>query len=135
MVRKKTSSESESGKSTQPAHFELEALDPETGGIRKLRLMNDDLQAILKSAPRHKFYELRGDRTPTKAGSCVHETLLHPCAIFEGVRDQQSGGLCYCGHPPWRWTDGGSQVPPPPGMLFCVYISPRDSVYEWRWEF
>lgn len=118
-----------------PAHLPIEAFDPETRGIRHFRIMKDDLDAVLKTHPRHKFFELRGDATPTKAGSCVQEVLAKPSSIFDGVRDLHRGGMCYSGHPPFRWTNGGAQCPPPPGMIFCVYICPLGSVYEWRWEF
>jgi len=118
-----------------PAHFILEAFDPESGGVKDLRVAADEIDRILRLEPRHKFFELRGDRTPTTQGSCVASVLAQPSAIFHGVREYQQGGQCYCGHPESRWLNNESEVPPPPGMLFCVYVAPPDWVYHWRWEF
>lgn len=94
--------------------------------------MDDDLQRVLRG-PAHRFHELSGSRGD-HAASCVDEVLREPSAVFEGVREFQDGGWCYCGIPSRRWFNSGSSGPPPPGMVFTVFVSPRGHVFEWRWE-
>lgn len=114
------------------AHYPLKAFCPNSGE-KTLKLMDEDVQIALKYRPRHKFYELSGDRK-TFDGSCVQEVLLSPKAIFVGLRQFQQGGVCYVGRPSRRWFDSGSQGPPPPGMVYTVFVNPRDMVFDWGWE-
>ena len=69
------------------AHYPLKAFCPKSGE-KTLKLMDEDVQIALKYRPRHKFYELSGDRK-TFDGSCVQEVLLSPKAIFVGLRQFQ----------------------------------------------
>lgn len=102
--------------------------------IRKLRIPQEVALAALKYGPQWKFFELRGDDSLSGKGSSVREVLLDPQVIFGGVREYRPGGLCYCGVPNQRWTNGGVQCPPPPNMVFTVFVNPRDEVYLWRRE-
>lgn len=117
----------------QAAYYTLEAICPSTGKIKTVKLMDDDFQAIYKYGPRYKFYSLCGDKM-TYTGSSVQEVLLSPTAIFGGVREHQKGGVCYVGVPSRGWLNSGTSVPPPPGMVFLVFVSPKGHLYEWRWE-
>ena len=113
-------------------HYTLQAVCPNTNRHKTVKVMDDDLRRVLDEPP-HKFYELSGDKM-TYQDSCVQDVLLNPDVIFGGVREFQQGGCCYVGQPSRRWFNSGSQGPPPPGMVFVVFVSPRDCVYEWRWE-
>ena len=115
-------------------HYALRALHPKTGDLRQLRLPQEVALNVLKYGPPAKFYELRGDDNAAETGSSVREVLTKPSAVFGGVREHEHGGLCYCGRPRQRWTNAEVKCPPPPGMVFLVFVSPADGVYEWRWE-
>jgi hypothetical protein len=97
-------------------------------------LTADLADKILRYGPRQRFYEIVGDRLDETTGSPVQQVLLHPAAIFSGVREHQEGGTCYTGVPTCAYTNGGSKVPPVPGKVFCVYVNPRDRLFEWGWE-
>jgi hypothetical protein len=114
-------------------HLTLDARCPNTGKVKAVKLMEDDLEHVRNNSPAFKFYELSGDKMTYK-GSCVQEVLLSPKAILGGVRQFRRGGFCYVGMPTRRWFNSGSQGPPPTGMVFCVYLSDREEVFEWRWE-
>jgi hypothetical protein len=113
----------------------LQAICPRTGERKTVRVpMVEVVIPIHKNGPQCGFFELLGDATPDLAGSSVAECLLKPGAILGGVREHQSGGFCYCTLVSQRWTNGGNKVPPPPGMVFTVFVNPRDWVYHWRWN-
>ncbi len=118
----------------EPKHSQVPALDPATAGQKIVKLRDELLLRYLKQGPEHKFYEVTGDRTDPTSGSPLQQVLAKPRAVFSGVRDYEQGGYCYCGLPTAAYTNGGSKVPPRPGMIYCVYVDPRDWVYEWGWE-
>ena len=113
-------------------HLPLTARCHETGDTKTVRLPADVALKIVKYGPESKFYELRGDSSPLMEGSSVAEVLLDPVAIFGGIREHQGGGFCYAGKASQRWTNGGARCPPPPAMVFAVYLNARYEVYEWR---
>lgn len=117
----------------EPAHYEIQALCPDTGKLVTLRIMDDDVRRVLATEPRFRFFELMGDRK-TFTGSCVQEVLRDPLSIWDGLRDRRFGGRCYVGVPSCRWFDNESSAPPPPGMVFAVFVNPRGCVFEWGWE-
>lgn len=114
-------------------HYPLEAFCPRTNETVSLRITAATARDVSKYGPPKKFYELCGDATPADSGSCVQDVLRSPSAIYEGVRDYQEGGTCYCGTPTCSWTNGGARCPPHPKKLFAVYVNPRGEVYTWRW--
>jgi hypothetical protein len=118
----------------QPAYFPIPALCGHTGKQKLVKLMATDATKVMKFGPQARYYELAGDRTDSTTGSPVQQVLLNPHAIFEGVRDHQSGGLCYCGSPTCAYTNDGAKIPPVPDKVFCVYLSPLERLFEWGWE-
>lgn len=119
---------------TGAAHYPLPALDPLTGRTKTVRLMAELADRILRYGPRQRYFEVAGDRADETTGSPVQQVLREPVAVFCGIREHQHGGTCYTGCPSCAYTNGGSKVPPWPGKVFCVYVNPRDHLFEWRWE-
>jgi len=58
-------------------HLTLEALCPDTGKMKVVKLMEEDLEHVRNNSPPAKFYELSGDKMTYK-GSCVQDVLLNP---------------------------------------------------------
>jgi len=112
----------------------MPALCPVTGGQKSIKLMADLVRKLMTEGPQTRVYDIIGDRNDPTCGSPVQEVLLKPIAVFEHIREHQKGGMCYCGIPTCRYTIGGAKVPPPPNMVYCVYINPGDRFFESRWE-
>lgn len=110
----------------------LQAFCPETGGSKTFWLLTNDARHVFEAGPQRRFYELSGDETVSSQGSCVQDVLLSPQVIYNGVRDHQQGGTCYCGAPNQAWSNEGCQLPPRPGFVFAVFINPMGYVYTWR---
>jgi len=121
-------------KKLEPKHSIILAFDPDTNGFKTVKLADDLLFHYHKEGPEHKYHEVVGHVTDPKGGSPVQDILAKPVAVFGGVRDYEQGGVCYCGLPNAAYTNGGAKIPPRPGMIFCVYVSPLEWVYEWGWE-
>lgn len=115
-------------------HYTISAICPNTGKKITLKLSRAEVGRVVKNGPRSRYYELAGTADPNFDGSSVYNVLNSPAVIFEGIRRFQKGGQCYCGVPPQRWTEGGNMTPPPPGMVFAVYVNPGGWIYDWRWE-
>lgn len=96
--------------------------------------MADLFSKLQRYGPPVRIHEIIGDRQDPSSGSPVQQVLLKPTAVFEHIREHQEGGLCYCGVPTCAFTNDGAKVPPRPGMVYCVYISPGDRYFESRWE-
>ena len=122
------------GLGTTPSYYPLPALDPASGGTKKVRLMTDLADQVLRYGPRQRYHEIVGDRQDPTTGSPVQQILTKPAAVFGGVCEHQQGGVCYTGLPSCAYTNSGSKVPPFPEKVFCVYVNPQDKVYEWGWE-
>jgi len=61
------------------------------------------------------------------------EVLKAPGAIFEGLqREGQGRSYCFSGVP--RRYSEDTEMPPPPGMVFVVYMTSNRVIFEWRWE-
>lgn len=121
-------------KQTEPAHFPIPALCPKTKGTIIVKLMADLVSKLQRYGPAARVYEIRGDRNDPTTGSPVQQVLAKPVAVFEGIRDHQTGGTCYTGLPTCAYTNGGAKIPPVPGKVYCVYVNPRGHYFESRWE-
>jgi hypothetical protein len=121
-------------KKATPAFHPISARCPETGKEKTVKLMATDADHILKYGPKVRYYDMVGDRTDPTTGSPVQQVLLHPKAIFKGVREHQGGGHCYCGIPTCAYTNSGAKIPPVPNKVYCVYLNAGDKLFEWGWE-
>jgi hypothetical protein len=108
-----------------PRYYELKAKCPKTGGVTQYRLYEEVVLNVVKHEPGFKYYELAGDGEEGQPppGSSVAEVLLRPTVIFDGVREYESGGYCYCGTPSQSWSNKGAKLPPRPGRVFVVFVS------------
>lgn len=66
----------------------------------------------------------------------VPHVLLHPTAVFRGLRDRESSEwLCYVGLPPNAYDyRNGQRVAPWPGEVYLVFVNSERAVYTERWE-
>lgn len=92
------------------AFYPIPAFSPETGAHTIVKLMGDLIVRFQKTRPQSMIYEVIGDRSDPSSGSPVQQVLSNPVAIFEGVRDHQAGGRCYCGIPTCAYTNGGDMA-------------------------
>jgi len=113
----------------------LPALNHETGRLCQLTLPERVVKDVRNRAPAYKWFELIGDGHPSGRFSCVRQVLCNPAFIYSGnKRLEPVAGLCYCGIPTYRFTNGGSQCPPPPMMIFMVFVNGNSEVFDWSWE-
>jgi len=69
----------------------------------------------------------------------VRWTLLHPRAVFRGVRDlerdiSEDNWLCYVALPSHAYDHKtGKKRPPWPGEVFLVFVTEERTVYNWYW--
>jgi hypothetical protein len=61
--------------------------------------------------------------------------LLHPTAIFRGIREEgESSWLCYVSQPTKVYDHRtGEQVPAWPGEVFLVFVNGDQLIYLWYW--
>jgi hypothetical protein len=65
----------------------------------------------------------------------IEPVLQSPLAIFEGLeREEFEDGFCYCGIPDKKQVTENSTVPPPPGMVFLIFVNKEFAIFEFRWE-
>ena len=108
--------------------YSFDALDPydSVGTKRKIiGLEQAQVDAMLHShdAVRLKRLEL------------AKEVCESPLVVFEDwKRPDNEDGLCYCGRPSRDFQGPSIQRPPPPGMVFCVFVKPSGKITAWRWE-
>lgn len=76
-----------------------------------------------------------------------HTTKLARIALVNFVLDSQNtlrifGGWCrpgqddcyvYTGRPEVDYRNAGIEIPPPPGQVFCVFVTAGGEISDWRW--
>jgi hypothetical protein len=110
----------------RPGYESLRGFDPDDpGGPGKEYFFGlRDLDAAWKFA-RWKVQNLR----------TAARVLASPEVVYYGTRvDWGEEGLCFCGRPELHYDADGRRLPFPEGCLYCVFVGPRDVVYEWRIE-
>ena len=117
---------------TRRTYILLDAFDPETNGPCKVQISHRRMQAVAR----------RGIVQASECGRIVPAILLHPKAIFEGIRwdededkyEGSAGWRCYCGIPAHSYRGDGSAAPPYPDEVYLVFINDEHVAYNWRWE-
>jgi hypothetical protein len=105
-----------------------EALAPDGSGRQEVRIPEAYLEHLCANGPERKYYD----------ADAIPDVLREPTSIHQGLRRAEfDESYCYCGKPKARWN-GHSEEPPPPGMLFVVYVSldedeDRLTVFDWEW--
>jgi hypothetical protein len=113
-------------------HILLDAFEPSTNGVCKVQISYRRMQAVAK----------RGIVQASECAFIVPAILLHPEAVFEGIRrdedeDKHEGGAgwqCYCGIPASSYRTDGSAAPPYADEVYLVFINSERIAYNWRWE-
>jgi len=123
------------GQKIEPAYYPIPAFWPFAEVEPKVvKLMADLVSRLQRYGPASRIYEIIGDRADPTKGSPVQQVLLRPTAIFEGIREHQAGGMCYCGIPTCAFTNSGAKIPPIPNKVYCVYLNAGGKYFESGWE-
>ena len=65
----------------------------------------------------------------------VKEVLIGPCAIFGGwSRPEKDDCFVYAGRPNRDYRGKQIETPPPPGMIFLVFVLPDGTIDDWSWR-
>jgi hypothetical protein len=65
----------------------------------------------------------------------IEAVLSDPAAIFEGwSRPEKEDCFVYAGNPGCDYYGACIEVPPPPGMIFLVFVLPDGTIDEWNWR-
>jgi len=111
----------------KPKYWTLPALDPFGVGQarRELRLAQAHVDGLTRHGLKSRFYRLL----------LVREVLTNPRVVFQGwEREGFEQALCYVGSPSKDLRSESIETPPPPGMVFLVFVTPQGTLSDWRWE-
>jgi hypothetical protein len=108
----------------------LEAIDPNDGGRWQVLLPHGKMDYVAS----------QGHGAVMELADTVRWALLHPRAVFRGVRElereiAEDNWLCYVavpGHAYDRKT--GHKRPAWPGEVFMVFVTEERIVYNWYWS-
>jgi hypothetical protein len=104
--------------------------DPHTGEEREFFVSRSELEKLEEFGPKQKFLDAR----------LIEETLRDPDVIFQGLkRPGYNDGYCYAKVPSCWWFEADSgpiEAPPPPDMVFLVFVRPIWGlvVFDWEWR-
>ena len=107
-------------------YYELEGADPHDpcGSLIPMFLSKEDLRGLYKHHP------IKADNLKPAA-----EVLEAPDRIYVGIReDQGRWGYCYVGTPEQHAISNGVYGPIGRNRVFCVFVTDRLVVFEWRVE-
>ena len=118
---------------TRRADLQRLAVNPKTG--------KTDF-AVTLSVDKIRFLAKRGNKADLLRVTLVDDVLLHPKAIFRGIRFKEDekhschspGWLCYCGYPPNDYRFPGEATVPPLKKVFLVFVNEEQIAYHWGWE-
>jgi len=83
------------------------------------------LKHLQRYGPHQKFYD----------ALLLPEALLKRLRIFQGLnRDGYDGGYGYVSLPSKRYRSHDVELPPPPGLLFIVFVRQDFVVMDWEWR-
>jgi hypothetical protein len=86
------------------------------------------------------FVGVRGLGAAMELADTVRWALLHPRAIFRGVREVErdmveDNWLCYVATPGHAYDyKTGTKRPPWPNEVFMVFVTDEQVVYNWYWS-
>jgi hypothetical protein len=104
----------------------LPAINPGDGKTWELLLRHKKIDSTAK----------RGMGAARELAYTVPWALLHPTAIFRGLREEgEADWLCYVSVPSQAYDyRTGSLVPAWRGEVFLVFVNDDRIIYHWRWE-
>jgi len=106
---------------------EIPAIDPkDTDGPRwTVGIHEKLLKSMTENGHVQKIARLR----------CVKQVLEDTRLIAQGwSRPDKEGCFVYCGLPDTDYKSLTIEVPPPPGMLFLVFVLPDGTIDDWAWR-
>lgn len=112
---------------TRKGYCSIAAIDPADGRPWHVLVSHEKMDHIYK----------RGKGAVSELTDSVSWGLLHPKAVFQGVREEgEDTWLCYTSIPPHAYDhkDGRRVKPPWAGQVFLVFVNGDRVVYNWRWE-
>jgi len=67
----------------------------------------------------------------------IPDVVLRPTMVLKGwKREGYENALIYVGRPDRDFRNTTIETPPPPGMVFLVFVTPDTfTISDWRWEF
>jgi hypothetical protein len=107
----------------------LDAVDPNDGGKWQVLLPDTKMD----------FVAAQGHGAAMELADTVRWALLHPRALFRGVRDlerdiAEDRWLCYVATPAYAYDHKtGKKCPPWPNEVFLVFVTEERVVYSWYW--
>jgi hypothetical protein len=107
----------------------LDAIDPNDGGKWQVLLPHGKMD----------FVASLGHGAAMELADTVRWALLHPRALFRGVRELEAeiaedDWLCYVATPGHAYDHKiGVKRPPWPGEAFLVFVTDERVVYHWYW--
>jgi hypothetical protein len=108
----------------------LDAIDPNDGGKWQVLLPDGKMDYVAS----------QGHGAAMELADTVRWTLLHPRAVFRGVRDLEAeiaedDWLCYVGVPGHAYDHKtGMKRAAWPGEVFMVFVTDERVVYNWYWD-
>jgi len=83
------------------------------------------LQHLQRKGPVSKFFD----------AYLLAEVLSNPLHILRGLkREDYDEGLCYVAFPSKRYRGHEIELPPPPGLIFLVFVRSDWVVMDWEWR-
>lgn len=106
---------------------DISAIDPnDTDGERwKIGIHEKFIMTLAKNGHEQKLARL----------NCVKQVLEDTRLIVQGwSRPDKDECFVYCGLPDKDFKSRTIEVPPPPGMLFLVFVLPDGTIDDWVWR-
>ncbi len=116
-------------KKQRRGYSSLDAIDPSDGGKWQVLLQDGKMD----------YVAAQGLGAAMELADTVRWALLHPRALFRGIRDPErdiaeDNWLCYVAAPGHAYDHKtGQKRPPWPGEVFLVFVTDERVVYTWYW--
>ena len=126
---KQGGSSGEPKKKRRRGYSSIDAIDPTDGGRWQVLLPDTKMD----------YVAAQGLGAAMELADTVRWALLHPRAVFRGVRDlerdvSEDKWLCYVATPSHAYDHKtGEKCPPWPGEVFLVFVTEEQVLYNWYW--
>ena len=105
--------------------FSVKALSPDGNGTIDVGLPFGLVKALQRDGPGPRYSRM----------ALVKEVCESPISIRRGwEREGYDDALIYIGQPGKDLRSNTIEVPPPPDMLFFVFVAPDGTIEEWNWR-
>lgn len=105
-------------------YYEVEGRTPD-GQSRTFRVPTDLLTHLQRHGPTPKFYD----------ALLLSFALNDWSHVYRGLkREEYEEGYCFVAQPPKRYRSHDIELPPPPGLVFLVFVRSDGIVMDWEWR-